>query len=53
MVVVQKATNSHSSGDPSRSLKVAQSRMDKPILQTLVVSFRVIVRNELAGRCAS
>lgn len=35
--------------DRSRSFKVTQPRMNKLVLQTLVVSFYVTMRNEVAG----
>jgi hypothetical protein len=49
VVIIQQATNSLSPSDRSCSFKIAQARMDKPVLQTLVVSFSVIMRNEIAG----
>ena len=50
VVVIQQATKSLASNDRSCSFKVIQVRMDKSVLQTLVVSFSVIMRNEIAGR---
>jgi hypothetical protein len=43
-------TDSRSPSDRSRSFKVTQPQMNKLVLQTLMVSFYVTMRNEVAGR---